>query len=106
MIANTRLGYKAPVLNGGKAELEWVKLGSYWMDQANTYKYAGHDVVNLRVNYLASKQLEFYGRIMNLADKRYATAAKYSPAAFGNPEKFEYAPGMPRTIYAGMSYQF
>ncbi len=101
LIANTRLGYKAEALNGGKMELEWVKLGGYWMDAANTYKYAGHDVFNLRVNHFISKDLELYGRLMNVADVRYATSAKYS-----SPTKIEYAPGMPRTAYVGMKYKF
>lgn len=106
LIANTRLGFKPQILNGGKFEFEWVKLGDYWMDAANTYKYSGHDILNLRFNYFYSKQWEVFARVMNLADKRYATAAGYTAAAFGNPEKFEYAPGMPRTAYIGMKYQF
>lgn len=106
LIANTRLGYKPDVLNGGKLELEWVKLGEYWMDAANTEKYSGHDVYNLRLNYIVSKNLEIYSRLMNATDERYATAAKYSAAAFGNPEKFEYSPGMPRTAYVGIKYKF
>lgn len=105
LIANTRLGYKAGWLNNGKLELEWIKLGDYWMNAANSYKYPGHDVINLRVNYFSSRQLEWFARLMNVADKRYATAAAYTPAGFG-PEKFEYAPGMPRTFYLGLQYQF
>lgn len=106
LIANTRLGYKPGALNGGKLELEWVKLGEYWMDAANTEKYSGHDIFNIRINYHLNKKVELYSRIMNVTDQRYATAAKYSPAAFGNPEKFEYSPGMPRTAYVGMKYKF
>ncbi len=105
LIANTRLGYKADILNGGKIELEWVKLGDYWMDPANTYKYSGYDVFNLRLNHIVSHKLELYARLMNVADKRYATNAKYTPAGWG-PEKFEYSPGMPRTAYVGMKYKF
>jgi outer membrane receptor protein involved in Fe transport len=106
LIMNTRLNYKPAFLKGGKVEFEWVKLGEYWMDPDNTNKYVGHDVFNLRFNYFSSKKVEWYARLMNLADKRYATAAKYSAAAFGNPEKFEYSPGMPRTGYVGMKYKF
>lgn len=106
LIANTRLGYKPGALNGGKLELEWVKLGEYWMDAANTEKYSGHDIFNIRINYHLNKKVELYSRIMNVTDQRYATAAKYSPAAFGNPEKFEYSPGMSRTAYVGMKYKF
>lgn len=106
LILNTRLNYKPTALNGGKVEFEWVKLGEYWIDPDNTNKYSGHDIFNLRFNYFSSKKIEWYARLMNVADKRYATAAKYSPAAFGNPEKFEYSPGMPRTAYVGMKYNF
>lgn len=105
LIFNLRLNYKPTALNGGKVEIEWVKLGDYWMDPDNTNKYSGHDILNLRLNYFSSKNLEWSARIMNIADKRYATAVKYSPAAFGNPEKFEYSPGMPRTAYVGMKYK-
>ena len=106
LIMNTRLNYKPVFLKGGKIEFEWVKLGEYWMDADNTNKYDGHDVFNLRINHFISKSIELYARIMNVADVRYATAAKYSPAAWGNPEKFEYSPGMPRTAYVGMKYKF
>ena len=106
LIANTRLGHKSSFLNGGKMELEWVVLGEYWMDAANTNKYAGHDVFNLRMNHFINNKLELFARVMNVTDVRYATAAKYSAAAFGNPEKFEYSPGMPRTGYIGMKYKF
>ena len=105
LIANTRLAWRPAWLEGGRIELEWVKLGAYWMDAANTYKYAGHDLLNLRVNWPVSAQLEWHARLMNLADERYATNASYSPAGW-TPEKFEYAPGMPRTLYAGLVYRF
>lgn len=101
LVANTRLMYRPSYLNGGRMELEWERLGSYWMDQANTHKYDGHDLLHLRVNYLLGKQWELYGRIMNMTDERYATAASYSSS--GNSE---YAPGLPRTLYAGASYHF
>lgn len=98
LVANTRLNYRPAMLNGGRMELEWVRLGSYWMDQANTYKYDGHDVFNYRINYPFAKNWEVYGRLMNITDARYATAA--SNRASGP----EYAPGLPRTIYAGCKY--
>lgn len=105
-IGNTRLMYKPALLNGGRVELEWVHLGDYWMDQDNTHKYDGHEVYNLRMNYRLDKALNLYARVINVTDELYATAASYSPARFSNPEKFEYAPGMPRTLYAGLDYKF
>ena len=33
----------------GSAELEWVSLGSYELDAANTDRYPGHDLLHLSV---------------------------------------------------------
>lgn len=99
-IINARLGYAPALLNGGKVELEWERLGTYWMDNENTAEYEGHDLFNLRANYRVSKTLEIYGRVMNLADERYATAAALSSGA---PQ---YAPGAPRSFYAGLTAKF
>jgi len=99
-VANTRVTYAPLLLHGGRAELEWVHLGEYWMDQSNTEKYDGHDLFNLRVNYFASKKFETFVRLMNVGDKTYATSASYSRGAA------TFAPGMPRTLYAGAEYKF
>lgn len=98
-IMSARLAYQAPSLNNGRIELEWESLGRYWMDNDNTSQYEGHTLYNLRVNYPVMKKLEVYGRVLNLADERYATNASYSVSG-GD----EFAPGMPRAVYVGMSY--
>lgn len=105
-IGNVRLTWRPTWLNGGFAQLEWEHLGSYWMDQTNTEKYGGHDLLNLRADYQAARDFTVFARLMNVTDERYATAASYSPATAWGPEKFEYAPGMPRTLYAGFEYKF
>ena len=99
-IINTRLNWSPSLLNGGNAELEWEHLGDYWMDNENTHKYNGHNLLNLRANYNVDKKLEIYGRVMNLTDRLYATNASFS---YG---KAEYAPGMARAIYLGINYSF
>ncbi|MDZ7657470.1 MAG: TonB-dependent receptor [Sulfurimicrobium sp.] len=99
-IANTRLSYAPAALNGGKVALEWVSLGSYWMDDANSAKYEGHDIYNLRINYRAGKDVELFGSVTNLTDKRYAESASLSS---GNPV---YAPALPRTFYAGLRFNW
>lgn len=104
VMASMRLNWRPLLLNGGRIEAEWERLGEYWMDQANTHKYDGHSVYNLRADYPVGKSLELYARVMNLTDRRYATAAAYRAAAFGNPERFEYAPGLERTLYVGLNY--
>ncbi|MDH5593136.1 MAG: TonB-dependent receptor, partial [Gammaproteobacteria bacterium] len=101
LVANTRLNYRPAAFKGGKIELEWESLGSYWMNDANDYKYSGHDLFHLRGNYPLTKQVELYGRVMNITDERYATSAEYTSSG-----DFEYAPGMERTVYVGLNYKF
>ncbi|MCL4722463.1 MAG: TonB-dependent receptor, partial [Gammaproteobacteria bacterium] len=71
-IANVTLGFAPDRLPGLNVEAELVYLGSYWMDDANTTKYDGHNLVNLRVNYQTSGPWEFFLRATNLLDTRWA----------------------------------
>lgn len=105
-IGNVALGYHPSQLNGGKVELELSHLRQYWMDQANTETYKGHQLLNIRFNYPVTPEFKVSARILNLEDKTYATNSTYKPAAYGNPETFEYSPGMPRTAYVSASYSF
>ena len=100
-IGDLRISWRPAVLNDGRIELNWSHLGSYWMDDENTHRYPGHQVYHLRANYKLSKAFELFGRIENLTDERYATGAGYSQF-----RGEEYAPGMPRTYYAGVSYNW
>jgi outer membrane receptor protein involved in Fe transport len=70
------------------------------MDDANTQKYGGHDLANLRATYAVLEGLEIFGRVMNVFDSRWATAAQVSN---GQPQ---FAPGLPLTFYAGISKRF
>lgn len=101
-LGNVSLDYKPGFLNGGVATIEWVKMGSYRIDQANTtgQKYDGHDLFNIRASYHANKAWEVYGRIVNVTDRRYAESAAYS-----NSER-QFAPGLPRTGYIGAVYRW
>lgn len=103
-IANMRLGYHPAALNGGRVALEWVKLGSYWIDAINTIRYSGHDLLNLRANYPVSRAWEVFGSIANLTDKRYADSTSFVTVSGTNIPT--YAPGMPRTFYAGVRYNW
>lgn len=99
-VANTRLDWTPPMLNGGQLELEWIHLGDYYTNDQNTGEYDGHNLFNLRGSYFASKQFEIYGRVMNLMDRTYADRAKGAEGAQ------EFAPGLPRTVYVGVNYTF
>lgn len=100
-IANIRMNWRPAVLGGGRVEAEWERLGSYWMDDDNTHKYPGHNLFHLRASYKAGDTLEFFGRVANITDERYAMLSAYT-AASGE----QYAPGMPRTFSAGVEYRF
>lgn len=100
-IVNTRLYYAPQILNGGKLELEWVKLGKYWLDDANTEKYDGHDLLNVRASYKFNKSWEIYARGINVTDEDYAERASKSSGSTA-----QYASGQPQTFYAGITYHW
>ncbi|WP_435626631.1 TonB-dependent receptor [Candidatus Ferrigenium straubiae] len=98
LIANTRLTWSPTA--AATAQFEWVKTGAYWLDAANTGKYNGHDLYNLRADYKVEKDLSLFGRIINLSNTRYADSAAGTGAA---PTL---SPGLPRTIYAGIEIKW
>lgn len=92
VIANTRLTYTPGFLQGGNLGVELVSLGSYWMDDANTTRYNGHDLVNLSGSYHFGKELELFAKVSNLGNRRFAESASGTT----------YAPGMPRSWNVGL----
>ena len=99
-MANAVLTYAPGWAAGLTVEAEWVHLGSYWMDDANTTKYDGHDLANLRFNYRYGDDTQFFLRLTNLFDSRWATSTRVSNG------QDEYAPGLPFYVYAGVSRRF
>ena len=99
-IGSARLAWSPAALRGGKAMLEWVRIGRYWMDADNTHRYPGHDLVHLRAEMPVARHFRLFGRVTNLFDTRYAELASYT-AARGE----EFAPGLGRTFYAGIEYR-
>ncbi|MEO5376635.1 MAG: TonB-dependent receptor [Magnetococcus sp. DMHC-6] len=97
-IGNTSLRYAPDSGKKGRLQMEWVTLGSYWLDPANTKKYAGHDLFNVRGSYPVTTDIDLFASITNLLDKRYAETGQLS---FGGNEL--YAPGLPRMAYLGMT---
>ncbi|NOX51586.1 MAG: TonB-dependent receptor [Gammaproteobacteria bacterium] len=80
-------------------ELELNIVGEHYVNAANTAKYDGHQVLNWRGDWQASRNLNVYARIINLLDERYADRADF---AFGS---YRYFPAMPRQLYVGVRYQ-
>lgn len=102
VVTNATLAWKPQMeaLKGLKIEGEWTHLGPYKMDDANTNTYQGHHLFNLRGAYALTESVELFGRVMNLMDARWATIAQYT----SNREEF--APGMPRTLFGGVTVRF
>lgn len=73
-----------------EAEFEWLYVGGYWANAANTARYDGHDLTNLRVTARPREAWSLTFRIINLFDAAYADRADF---AFGD---FRYFPGRGR----------
>jgi outer membrane receptor protein involved in Fe transport len=93
--ANTRLTWTPD--DRSRLQLEWVRLGAYWLDQANTAKYEGHDLFSVRGNHMFDKTWGVFANVHNLTDKRYADSA-----SLGTGGVKVLSPGLPRTVYAGV----
>lgn len=96
-IANTRLTWQTGK-DSARVQLEWINLGWYWLDAANTQKYSGHNLFNLRTNWPVARGWSVFGNVYNLTDRRYADSASTS----GTPIVPVLSPGLPRTLYAGV----
>lgn len=93
--AMLRLG---PLFNTTAAiEAQW--LGSYFMDAANTQKYDGHALANVRVQHEFPRGIRGFVKVLNVFDTLYAESASYTIA-----RGREFAPGRPRTFFAGIEF--
>ena len=100
-VGNARLSYRPAFLSSGVVALEWVRLGSYWMDPENTHQYDGHDLFNLFATIPVLEHLELSGRITNLGDRRFAETS-----SFNQQQGERFRPGAPRQFFLGAQYRF
>jgi outer membrane receptor protein involved in Fe transport len=94
-ISNARLTWQLAE-DRPRVQIEWVNLGWYWLDAANTQKYPGHDLINLRTHWPIAGTWALFANVNNLTDRRYADSASLS----NNQPVL--SPGLPRAIYAGI----
>jgi iron complex outermembrane recepter protein len=80
-------------------ELEWIAIGSYYVDAANAHSYEGHDLLNLRLGWDVTDDWSTGLRVNNLTDRAYADRADF---AFGN---YRYFPGRERSVFFEVSYR-
>jgi outer membrane receptor protein involved in Fe transport len=82
-----------------EAELEWLWVGAYWANAANTARYGGHDVGNLRIAYQPASDWTATLRVTNLLDTAYADRADF---AFGD---YRYFPGRGRAYFLEIGWR-
>lgn len=80
-------------------ELELVRMGEYYLDAANTARYDGHTVLNLRGAWNPLPKWTFSARIMNLTNEDYADRADF---AFGN---YRYFPAFPIHYFLAVEFR-
>ncbi|MBT5005402.1 MAG: TonB-dependent receptor, partial [Halieaceae bacterium] len=82
------------------AELEWVYMGSYYLEPDNKHSYDGHTLMNLRVSSQFSSHWRGTLRLTNLLDEDYAERADFG---FGD---YRYFVGQPLGAYVEVGYSF
>lgn len=100
-LTNLLLTYTPSLLNGGRVAAEWSRTGRYYADPENTQVYDGFDLVTLHGNYMIRNLGELFVRVTNVADEKYSEVATYN--AFN---RWQYTPGTPRQIFAGLRYNW
>lgn len=101
LMANARLTWQPSKTT--LAQLEWVRIGAYWIEQTNSAaygKYPGHSLLNLRGSVEVAKNFSLVGRLMNLTDKRYADSVSV------NSSTAVYTPALPRSAYLGIEMKW
>jgi iron complex outermembrane recepter protein len=101
LLGNARLTYRPSFLPSGMIALEWMRLGSYWMDPENTHKYGGYTLFNVHGTVPLLAHLELTGRVTNLGNRHFAETSSYNAQ---QGERFR--PGAPRQVYIGAQYRF
>jgi outer membrane receptor protein involved in Fe transport len=98
-IANGSLTYRPDFAKGLYIQPEYQRVGSYFMDDANTAKYKGYNLLNLRAGYQWHKA-EIWANALNVLNRYYATVATKS--SYG----YSYNLGMPFTLAIGLAFHF
>ncbi|MEX1343563.1 MAG: TonB-dependent receptor, partial [Candidatus Limnocylindrales bacterium] len=94
---STRLLWQTPWQ--WEAELEWLNMGAYWLNAANTARYEGHDLLNLRLSHELARAWSVSLRVHNLTDTAYAERADF---AFG---QYRYFPGRERSLFVELAWR-
>ncbi len=91
---SARISWK--IRPSAELELEWVKMGDYYLEPQNIHRYEGHDLINLRTSWEVKRDIMMYARVNNLTDRAYAKRADYTGFT-----GYRYFPGTPRSVNVG-----
>jgi len=100
-VANVRLIYSPKSLDGFTSMLEGTHVGSSWLDDENTTRYAGYDVANIKLGYEVNDKFNVFAKVMNITDRIYAESASIN--IYDQTER--YTPGAPRQVFVGFDYK-
>jgi outer membrane receptor protein involved in Fe transport len=98
-IANAEVTYKPVFIKGLRVSAEWQHIGPYYMDNANSKKYDGFNLLNLRAGY-SIRQFEVWVNALNATNTYYSTYASKSGSTLS------YNLGDPREFTVGVAYKF
>jgi iron complex outermembrane recepter protein len=113
LIMNAELGYK--INDNLSTSLEWQHLGDYFMNNANTIQYKGHDLLHYQLNYhIPATQYKAFMKVRNVFNQKYAEVASsnYGDTVASlntayNADKYNtYATGAKRSIVLGIEGKF
>ncbi len=82
-----------------RGAIEWMHQSSYYMDETNTTKYPGFDLLNARFG-LQLKKSELWLNVLNLTNTYYSTMATKNFSVKGS-SAYSYYLGEPRSITIG-----
>ncbi len=85
-----------------RSALEWQHQSSYFMDEINTTKYPGFDLMNARIG-IQLKKSELWLNILNLTNTYYSSMATKNFSVKGS-SAYAYYLGEPRSITIGWKW--
>lgn len=86
----------------GLVEVEVKHLGPYYLGPENTQEYEGHDLLNLRAEWIVAADTKIGFRLLNVLDTEYAERADATPFST-DPRYFV---GEPRSLYVSIAKTF
>jgi outer membrane receptor protein involved in Fe transport len=98
-LASVVLTWSPRLLRTGRVAAEWTHTGRYAQDPANTAFYSGYELLNIHANAFVRGSTEIFGRIVNVADRKFAELVSYDRFQGG-----QYTPGTPRSVYLGVRH--